>query len=200
MALHAPIRSSYSSQTATREGLEGLLRERKLDRTLTTTFPGRVSADEVAPFGVDALDALLDPTAHTTRGGVHPAAGRVAARAGVGARRPGLVGPDQPGVDVAGNGHVAWRIRRRSSTPSIDSIRRRAWRAASIFRGCSGCAARRSPKRPARSIRRGCRGRARWTGRGRCSSGRSIARSSRSTSCCSRVSARPWFSISLTCR
>jgi hypothetical protein len=59
MALHAPIRSNYSSQTATREGLEGLLRERKLDRTLTTTFPGRVSADEVAPFGVDALDTQL---------------------------------------------------------------------------------------------------------------------------------------------
>jgi len=59
MALHAPIRSDQSSQTATREGLEGLLRERKLDRTLTTTFPGRVSAEEVAPFGVDALDARL---------------------------------------------------------------------------------------------------------------------------------------------
>ena len=40
MALHAPIRSDLSSQTTTREGLEGLLRERKLDRTLTTTFPG----------------------------------------------------------------------------------------------------------------------------------------------------------------
>src|ERR1700752_3686727 len=60
MGLHAPsIRSDGSSPTATREGLEGLLRERKLDRTLTTTFPGRVGADEVVPFGVETLDARL---------------------------------------------------------------------------------------------------------------------------------------------
>src|SRR5262245_51711282 len=39
--------------------IHALLSERKLDRTLTSTFPARVSADEVAPFGVDALDTRL---------------------------------------------------------------------------------------------------------------------------------------------
>src|SRR4029453_1208031 len=71
MALYAPsIRSDSSSSTATREGLEGLLRERKLDRPLTSTFPARVSAEEVVPFGVEALDALLYPTTQSTCGGL----------------------------------------------------------------------------------------------------------------------------------
>jgi hypothetical protein len=39
--------------------IQALLRERKLDRTLTSTFPARISADEVLPFGVEALDARL---------------------------------------------------------------------------------------------------------------------------------------------
>jgi hypothetical protein len=39
--------------------LEALLRERKLDRTLTTTLPSRVGEVAVAPFGLAALDAQL---------------------------------------------------------------------------------------------------------------------------------------------
>ncbi len=42
-----------------RERLEALLRERKLDRTLTTTLSGNIGADAVAPFGLAALDARL---------------------------------------------------------------------------------------------------------------------------------------------
>ena len=42
-----------------RERIESLLRERKLDRTLTTAIPGTIGADRVAPFGVAALDARL---------------------------------------------------------------------------------------------------------------------------------------------
>ena len=53
------IRADHPTQAATREGLEGLLRERKLDRTLTTTFPGQIGAEEVAPFGLGALDGRL---------------------------------------------------------------------------------------------------------------------------------------------
>jgi hypothetical protein len=39
--------------------VEALLRERKLDRTLTTTLAGRAGADHVARFGLPALDAQL---------------------------------------------------------------------------------------------------------------------------------------------
>jgi hypothetical protein len=42
-----------------REHLEGLLRERKLDRTLTTALPATIGADRLAPFGLAALDARL---------------------------------------------------------------------------------------------------------------------------------------------
>jgi len=42
-----------------RERVESLLRERKLDRTLTTAIPSAIGADRVAPFGVVALDARL---------------------------------------------------------------------------------------------------------------------------------------------
>jgi hypothetical protein len=39
--------------------VEALLRERKLDRTLTTTLPGGTGADHVARFGLPSLDAQL---------------------------------------------------------------------------------------------------------------------------------------------
>jgi hypothetical protein len=64
MALQAP---SYPptfpspSEALSREArVEALLRERKLDRTLTTALPVRVGPDQVAAFGVDALDARIN--------------------------------------------------------------------------------------------------------------------------------------------
>jgi hypothetical protein len=39
--------------------VESLLRERKLDRTLTTALPSTIGADRVAPFDLAALDARL---------------------------------------------------------------------------------------------------------------------------------------------
>jgi hypothetical protein len=42
-----------------RERVESLLRERKLDRTLTTAIPSTIGADRVAAFGQTGLDARL---------------------------------------------------------------------------------------------------------------------------------------------
>jgi hypothetical protein len=39
--------------------VESLLRERKLDRTLTTALPSQIGADHIAPFGLTALDERL---------------------------------------------------------------------------------------------------------------------------------------------
>lgn len=62
MALSAPsvplAPSAPVASLRVRERLETLLRERKLDRTLTTTLP-EVQTDAVTPFGLDALDAPL---------------------------------------------------------------------------------------------------------------------------------------------
>ena len=44
---------------AARAAVEALLRERKLDRTLTSTLPERPGADAVAALGTDALDRAL---------------------------------------------------------------------------------------------------------------------------------------------
>jgi hypothetical protein len=44
---------------AARAAVEALLRERKLDRTLTSTLPDRLGEDAVAPFGTDTLDRAL---------------------------------------------------------------------------------------------------------------------------------------------
>jgi hypothetical protein len=44
---------------AVRATVEALLRERKLDRTLTSTIPERLGEDAVAPLDVDALDRGL---------------------------------------------------------------------------------------------------------------------------------------------
>src|SRR5687768_12265842 len=44
---------------AARAAVEALLRERKLDRTLTSTLPERVGEDAVAAMGTDALDRAL---------------------------------------------------------------------------------------------------------------------------------------------
>ena len=44
---------------AARAAVEALLRERKLDRTLTSTLPERLGEDAVAPLGVCALDLAL---------------------------------------------------------------------------------------------------------------------------------------------
>ena len=50
MALPAPV---------VREHVEALLRDRKLDRTLTSVLPSTIGADHVAPFGIAPLDARL---------------------------------------------------------------------------------------------------------------------------------------------
>jgi hypothetical protein len=39
--------------------VESLLRERKLDRTLTTAIPTTIGAEQVAPFGLSSLDSRL---------------------------------------------------------------------------------------------------------------------------------------------
>jgi len=44
---------------AARAAVEALLRERKLDRTLTTNLPERLQDEAVAPVGTDALDHAL---------------------------------------------------------------------------------------------------------------------------------------------
>ena len=44
---------------AARAAVEALLRERKLDRTLTSTLPERLGEDAVAPLNLDALDRGL---------------------------------------------------------------------------------------------------------------------------------------------
>ncbi len=44
---------------AARAAVEALLRERKLDRTLTSTLPERLGDDAVAAFGTDILDRAL---------------------------------------------------------------------------------------------------------------------------------------------
>jgi hypothetical protein len=60
MAFPVIDRASVSTRAAlARERLEGLLRGRQLDRTLTTALTGSVGAERVAPFGLAALDARL---------------------------------------------------------------------------------------------------------------------------------------------
>ena len=54
----SPAPSSFAS-ASTYRSLEGLLRERKLDRTLTSTFPDRLAPEGVAPFGLATLDARI---------------------------------------------------------------------------------------------------------------------------------------------
>src|SRR5687767_3017029 len=44
---------------AARAAVEALLRERKLDRTLTSTLPERLGEDAVAALNIDALDRVL---------------------------------------------------------------------------------------------------------------------------------------------
>ena len=52
---------------AARAAVEALLRERKLDRTLTSTLPERLGADAVAAFGIAALDhAMSGPEGRTS--------------------------------------------------------------------------------------------------------------------------------------
>jgi hypothetical protein len=58
-ALQTP-QDQPSHQAPSREArVEALLRERKLDRTLTSALPSRVGADRVAPFGIAELDARI---------------------------------------------------------------------------------------------------------------------------------------------
>jgi len=58
-ALSALSALSAPSAPLGRSTLEALLRERKLDRTLTTALPAGVGEDAVAPFGIPALDARV---------------------------------------------------------------------------------------------------------------------------------------------
>ena len=53
-----PARHAETPSTRV-EQIEALLRERKLDRTLTTALPADTGADHVAEFGVAALDARV---------------------------------------------------------------------------------------------------------------------------------------------
>jgi hypothetical protein len=55
----APPALSAPSAPSALSTLEALLRERKLDRTLTTALPAGLGEDAVAPFGLSALDARL---------------------------------------------------------------------------------------------------------------------------------------------
>ena len=57
-ALSAPAPPAPPAPSA-RSTLEALLRERKLDRTLTTALPAGLGENAVAPFGLPALDARL---------------------------------------------------------------------------------------------------------------------------------------------
>ena len=101
----------------------------------------------------------------------------------------------------------AWRGRRwrrprragngwRSSIPSTGSIPRGRRRPAWSCPACCGCGGRRCRKPAAPSTRPGCRASAASRGRGRCSSGRSIAPSRPSTWWRSRACARWWCWIS----
>jgi hypothetical protein len=58
-ALHAPQAFPVSQVLSREARVEALLRERKLDRTLTTAIPSRLGAEAVAPFGREALDGRL---------------------------------------------------------------------------------------------------------------------------------------------
>ena len=84
---------------AARVALESLLRERKLDTTLTTALPLEwTGGDACAPTG------LPSPR--------RPAAGRRAARAGLGNRRATILGPHQRAPCVDGDGDASGRARR----------------------------------------------------------------------------------------
>jgi recA bacterial DNA recombination protein len=54
-----PARQAETPSSTRVEQVEALLRERKLDRTLTTTLPARTGTDHVAGFGLPVLDARL---------------------------------------------------------------------------------------------------------------------------------------------
>lgn len=58
-AVASPCETLNKRAPVGRDGLEALLRARKLDRTLTTTLPGTLGADAVAAFGLQALDGQL---------------------------------------------------------------------------------------------------------------------------------------------
>ena len=62
-----PARAPLASALTRTERVEALLRERKLDRTLTTTLPA-VGADQVAAFGMGPLDDQIRgvPRAHVS--------------------------------------------------------------------------------------------------------------------------------------
>ena len=59
MSLPARLPAPSATPPATRDRLEALLRERKLDRTLTTVLPGEGGSVAVAPFDIATLDARL---------------------------------------------------------------------------------------------------------------------------------------------
>jgi hypothetical protein len=61
-SVQSPHPDAPAASPARRDRLETLLRERKLDRTLTTAIPDRSEA-EVAPFGLASLDARLSASA-----------------------------------------------------------------------------------------------------------------------------------------
>src|SRR5687768_14837970 len=58
-SVQSPRPAAPTASLARRDRVETLLRERKLDRTLTTAVPDRIGAEAVAPFGLAGLDARL---------------------------------------------------------------------------------------------------------------------------------------------
>ena len=153
--------------------LESALRDRKLDRTLTTALPPLERTDPIgagAPADVAALDACL-------RGGLP-------ARPAVGARRATLVGAHDAAAAAHGGGHRARRDRRA----------RRHLRSAG-----RGVGRRRRCRSRSRALDPWSGRRARWP-LPQSTVARSSARSRRSTSCCRPAASAWWRSIWPTCR
>src|SRR5215203_4444081 len=100
---------------AVRAAVEALLRERKLDRTLTSTLPERLGEDAVAPLDIDALDrglAGLASPQETAAGGLPR--GQVSE----------VVGPASSGRTSVAWAALAAATRRGESVALIDTFDR----------------------------------------------------------------------------
>ena len=116
---------------AARAAVEALLRERKLDRTLTSTLPERLGEDAVAPLDTDALDRGL--AGGLPRGQVSE-----------------VVGPASSGRTSVAWAALAAATRRGESVALIDTFDRfdppTAHACGIDLSSCCGSAARRSRK------------------------------------------------------
>ena len=102
---------------AARAAVEALLRERKLDRTLTSTLPERLGEDAVAPLDIPSLDRLIagrdGPQSDTAAGGGLPR-GQVSE----------VVGPASSGRTSVAWAALAAASRRGESIALIDTFDR----------------------------------------------------------------------------